>query len=140
MAEAKRTETYDVNIDKLFDVIVDYNSYPEFMDMVDEIEVLENSDTSAKVSYGLNLIKKFKYTLALTHEKPTKVTWELEDGDLFKSNTGYWELKKIDDNKTEVTYCIDVDFKVFAPKMIVNKVVSSNLPAMMQACVDRAKA
>jgi coenzyme Q-binding protein COQ10 len=69
MAKANRTETFDVNINKLYDVIIDYASYPEFVDGVSEIEVLEQTDTSAKVKYSLNLIKKFTYILSMTMEK-----------------------------------------------------------------------
>lgn len=138
-ANVERTETFDVGIDKIYNVIIDYEKYPEFVSGVDEIEILEQDDNGARVKYSLNLIKKFSYILKLTHEKPNKVSWVLESGDLFKNNTGSWEMKDLGDGKTEVTYKLNVDFKVLAPKMIVNKLVSSNFPAMMKAYHQRAK-
>jgi coenzyme Q-binding protein COQ10 len=138
MASVERTEIFDAPIDKVYGVIVDYAKYPEFVAGVDEIEILENNDEGAKVKYSLNLIKKFSYIIKMTHEKPSKVSWVLESGDIFKTNTGSWELKDLGD-KTEVTYKVELDFKVMAPKMIVNKVVSGNFPAMMKAYHNRCK-
>ncbi len=140
MAKANRTEIFDVDINKLYDVLIDYESYPDFVDGVSEIEVLTKSETAAKVKYSLNLIKKFTYTLSMTQQKPNKLSWKLESGDFFKTNSGSWELKDLGNGKTEVTYSLDVDFKILAPKMIVNKLVATNLPMMMKAYQKRAKA
>lgn len=138
MAEAKRTEVFNVDINKFYETIVDYKSYPEFVDGVDKIEVLSQDEKGAKVKYCLNLIKEFTYIISLKHEKPYKVTWTLESGDLFKKNDGGWELKDLGGGKTEATYTLGVDFKMFAPSMIVNKLVANNLPTMMKAFADRA--
>jgi len=138
MTAVSRTETFKIDPNKLFDVIVDYDSYPEFVDGCDEIEVLERTDTGAKVRYHINLIKEFTYTLKMTHEKPNKVTWEFLEGDLFKENRGGWELKDLGNGETEVTYAMDVKLKLMAPKMMLNKLVAHNLPAMMKAYRDRA--
>ncbi|ATH07755.1 hypothetical protein BIY24_07285 [Halobacteriovorax marinus] len=140
MASVSRTETFDVEIEKLYDVIVDYNSYPEFVDGVSSINVLEQSEDNARVEYGLNLIKKFKYTLSLSHKRPTSVSWEFESGDLFKKNNGSWELVDLGNGQTEVTYSLDVDVKGFVPKSIISKLTDSSLPAMMKSYRERAAA
>ena len=139
MAVANRTEVFDVDINKLYDVITDYAKYPEFVDGVDSIEVLEADDSGARVKYSINLIKQFSYVIKLKHEKPNKVSWTLESGDIFKSNIGGWDLKDLGEGKTEVTYSLEIGLKIFAPKMIVNKLTSSNLPTMMKAFTNRAK-
>ena len=138
MGQTSRTEVFDVEIDKFFQAIIDYQSYPEFVSGVDKVKVLKQAENQAEVEYSLNLIKEFKYVLNLEQEYPHKVSWDLKSGDLFKSNSGEWKLVKLEDGKTEVTYSIDVDFKVFAPKMIVKKLVANNLPQMMNAFKDRA--
>ena len=139
MANATRTEIFDVEINKLYDVIIDYNSYPDFVDGVSATKVLEQDESSARVEYSLNLIKKFKYILNLKQERPTHVSWTFESGDIFKANTGSWELKDLGDGKTAVTYNLDVNIKGFVPKAIVNKLTTSSLPTMMQSYHDRAK-
>jgi ribosome-associated toxin RatA of RatAB toxin-antitoxin module len=139
MAKVSRTEVYDVGVDDFYKVIVDYDSYPEFVDGVNEVEVLEQDESGARVKYSLNLIKKFSYILKLEHSVPNKVSWALESGDLFKKNIGSWDLKDLGDGKLEVIYSVDLEFKGFAPKAIVNKLVNHNLPAMMNSYFERAK-
>lgn len=139
MAGVERTEVFDVPAEKIYQVLVDYASYPEFVDGVTSIEVHHQDDASAKVTYNLNLIKTFSYTLNLSHEPNKSVSWSLVDGDFFKTNNGRWTLNDLGDGRTEVTYSLDVDFKVMVPRMISNKLTKSNLPSMMKSYHQRAK-
>lgn len=140
MATATRTEVVDIDINKLYDIIIDYAKYPEFVDGVSSIKVLEQTETKAKVEYSVNMIKNFKYTLALKQSRPTDVSWTLESGDLFKKNEGSWKMKDLGNGKTEVTYSLEVDFKIFAPSSILSAVTSKNLPLMMESFFKRARA
>lgn len=139
MASASRTEVVDVDINKLYDVLIDYAKYPEFVDGVSEIKVLSKSDTAAKVEYGINMIKSFKYIINIKQERPTRISWTLDSGDLFKKNDGEWKLKDLGNGKTEVTYSLDLDFKMFAPSSILSALTSKNLPVMMESFFKRAK-
>jgi ribosome-associated toxin RatA of RatAB toxin-antitoxin module len=139
MAIVKKTEIFDVDAESLYQVIIDYESYPEFVDGVSDINVLKESSTGASVEYSLNLIKTFTYVLEMKHEKNKSVSWKLKEGDIFKGNTGSWHLKDLGNGKTEVTYELEVDFKVFAPKMITDKLVANNVPSMLKAYHERAK-
>lgn len=142
MAKASRTEVFDVEISKIYDVIVDYEKYPEFVVGVNEVEVIDQTETSAKVTYSIDMIKKLTYTLDLVQEKPNKVSWSFNSGDLFKVNSGAWELKDLGDGTTEVTYSLELEIKGFIPgaKMIVNKLTETSLPSMMKSYKERAKA
>ena len=140
MATATRTEIVDVDINKLYDVLTDYAKYPDFVDGVSSTKVLSQNDTSAKVEYSVNMIKSFKYTLATTQVRPTKISWVLDSGDLFKKNEGTWALKDLGGGKTEVTYTLEVDFKMFAPNSILTALTQKNLPVMMESFFKRAKA
>lgn len=140
MANASRTEVVDVEIGKIYDVIADYAKYPEFVDGVSAIKILSQNETSAKVEYSLNMIKSFKYTLNIKQEKPTRLSWTLDSGDLFKKNDGEWKLKDLGNGKTEVTYSLDLDFKMFAPSSILSALTEKNLPAMMNSFFKRARA
>ena len=140
MASTSRTEVVDIEINKLYDVIVDYQKYPEFVEGVDGIKILAQDEKSAKVEYSLSVIKTFKYIINTKMEKPTKISWSLDSGDLFKKNDGSWDLKDLGNGKTEVTYTLDVDFKIFAPSSILNALTAKNLPSMMQSFFKRAKA
>lgn len=141
MAQAKRSEIFDIDINKFYEVLVDYKNYPEFVTGVNEIEILEFSETSARVKYSIDMIKKLTYTLKMTHVKPNKVAWAFESGDLFKINQGSWELKDLGNGKTQVDYSIELDIKGFIPGsgMIVNKLTETSLPSMMKSYFQRAK-
>lgn len=139
MAQAKRTEVVDVEINKLYDVIVNYAKYPDFVDGVSSIKVLSQNETAAKVEYEINLIKSFKYIINTTQKRPTNVSWALESGDIFKKNDGSWTLKDLGNGKTEVTYSLEVDLKMFAPGAILKGLTEKNLPIMMNSFFKRAK-
>ncbi|MBC7537528.1 MAG: SRPBCC family protein [Bacteriovorax sp.] len=139
MASASRTEVVDVEIGKLYDVLIDYAKYPDFVDGVSGIKVLSQSDTAAKVEYSINMIKSFKYIINIKQEKPNRLSWTLDSGDLFKKNEGEWKLKDMGNGKTEVTYSLDLDFKMFAPSSILSALTSKNLPVMMESFFKRAK-
>lgn len=140
MASASRTEVVEIDINKLYDVLADYAKYPEFVDGVNEIRVISKNDTSAKVEYGINMIKSFKYIINIKQERPTRISWTLDSGDLFKKNDGEWKLKDLGNGKTEVTYSLDLDFKMFAPSSILSALTNKNLPVMMESFFKRAKA
>jgi len=88
MASASRTEVVDVEIGKIYDVLVDYAKYPDFVDGVNGVKVISQSDTNAKVEYSINMIKNFKYVIDIKQERPTHIVWTLDSGDLFKKMMG----------------------------------------------------
>jgi coenzyme Q-binding protein COQ10 len=139
LAKVETTEVFQAPLDNVYSVIVDYQSYPEFVDGVSSVNILEQDEQGARVEYALNLIKKFTYILKLTHKAPNQVSWELESGDIFKKNSGSWSLIDLGNGETEVNYQLDIEFKGFAPKAVVNKLVSGNLPKMMAQYHERAK-
>lgn len=139
MPQATRTETWDAPIEKIFQVITTYNDYPEFVEGCSSVNVLEQDENGARVEFGLNLIKKFKYILKLNHTNPTEVSWSFESGDIFKKNEGAWKLKDLGDGRTEVQYGLEVEIKGFAPKTLVNSLTEKNLPAMLKSYHERCK-
>jgi len=139
MASAERTETFDVSADKIYQVLTNYESYPDFMDGVKSVNVLSRDGSKAEVEYNINIIKKFSYILTSEEIENKKVAWSFASGDLFSSNNGSWELNDNGDGSTEVKYTIDIDFKVKVPGMISRKLVASNLPSMMKSVLKKAK-
>lgn len=139
MASAERTEVFDVERERVFKVLSNLETYPDFMTGVENVEVLETNGNEIKARYDLNVIKKFSYVMNHTIEEPGRISWKFVEGDLIKRSEGSWELNDLGDGKTEVKYSIDIDFKVMVPGMISKKLVSSNLPSMMKAVQEKAK-
>ncbi len=139
MAGASREEVYDIPAEKFYAALIDYASYPEILGEVDEIKVLDFSETSARIQYTINIVKSFSYILKMTQKRPDSLTWQLESGSLFKVNAGSWKLTPQGPNSCKVAYNLDVELKVFAPKAITNKLVAVNLPRMMKSFYEKAK-
>ncbi|HNR29611.1 MAG TPA: SRPBCC family protein [Candidatus Hydrogenedentes bacterium] len=140
MPSATRTETFDVSPDVFYQVIVDYKLYPEFADNVVKTQVLKVRDDGARVKFFVHLIREFNYTLDLYHDPLKRVHWNLVRGDLFSKMDGSWDLKKRGKRKVEVTYSLDIEPKLFVPRMIINRLVSYNLPRVMTNFYERARA
>ncbi|PIP91049.1 MAG: cyclase [Bdellovibrionales bacterium CG12_big_fil_rev_8_21_14_0_65_38_15] len=143
MAGAKATKetTFDASIDKVWGVISDYESYPDFVDGVSGIKILDRSNGKIRVEYSLNMIKKLTYILNMEESAPHKLSWSFEKGDIFKVNAGSWELKDLGNGTTGVVYNVEVEVKGFFPGagMIVKTLTEVNLPNMLKAYEQRAK-
>jgi coenzyme Q-binding protein COQ10 len=141
MAQASRTETYDVPVEKFYKAIIDYKNYPKFVDGVKNAEVSGETEAGATVKLSISVIKEISYTIKLVHELNKKVSWSFLSGDLMKVNNGRWELKSVGPTKTEVTYSLEVELKGFMPGlgMIEKTLVNTNLPMTMKAFAKHAE-
>jgi ribosome-associated toxin RatA of RatAB toxin-antitoxin module len=140
MARAERTEVFDVPVEKLYQAIIDYKSYPKFVDGMKSVDIQKESSEGATVKFNLSLIKEISYTLKLNHILNKEVSWSFVSGDLMKVNNGKWILKDLGQARTEVTYSLEVELKGFLPGlgMIEKTLVSTNLPSNMKAFAKRA--
>lgn len=140
-AKASKEAVFNAPIEKVWAVVSNYESYPEFVDGVNEIKVLDRSNGGARVEYTINMIKKLKYILKMEEKAPNKLTWSFKSGDIFKVNSGSWELKDLGNGTTGVVYNVEIEVKGFFPGagMIVKTLTEVNLPNMLKAYEDRAK-
>jgi coenzyme Q-binding protein COQ10 len=140
MAKAEKKEIFDVPADKFYKAIIDYKSYPQFVDGVESVEIKNESADGATVTMNLNLIKKISYTIKLNHTPNKEVNWSLVSGDMMKINNGKWTLKDLGQARTEVTYSLEVEFKGFLPGLglIEKTLVNTNLPLTMKAFAKKA--
>lgn len=140
MAQATRTEVFDVPADKFYKAVIDYKSYPNFVDGVKSVDVQNESADGATVKLSLSIIKEISYTIKLTHKPNQEVSWSFVSGDLMKVNNGRWTIKDLGNNKSEVTYSLEVELKGFMPGlgMIEKTLVNTNLPLTMKAFAKQA--
>ncbi|MFH1727381.1 MAG: SRPBCC family protein [Pseudomonadota bacterium] len=139
MGKAKKKETINVSMEKLFNIIIDYEKYSEFVPFVDKVVIEKSQKNKKVVTFSLNLIKKINYTLELTEKPNYKVSWTLVKGDLMKLNNGGWDLKEISKDKCEATYSIELNFGLLVPKKISEMLASKNLPETLEAFKNRAE-
>ena len=141
MPSATRTEIMKAPVEKIFQVLSNYEAYSEFMDGVSRVEIVSEEGKKTKARYDLNVIKTFSYILNLEKEENKSVAWSFDSGDIFSVNSGSWELEDLGDGTTEVTYSIEgeIKIKMMGSGMITKKLVNTSLPSMTKSVEKRAQ-
>lgn len=140
MAEAA-TKTVIMNVSKeaLWTVITDYENYPKLVTGLEACRIVSRKGNTVLAEYDLNMMKKFKYTLKHVEKPMSGLKWSMESGELFKSNDGFWDIKELKDGSLEVTYSVSVGLPLFFPKALLNTLVGSTLPKMLEDFEKMAK-
>jgi len=120
MADASRagltdSVVIDASVKQITDALLDFESYPEWMSGVDEMEVLERDKKKrgTKVRYKVDaILLKVNYVLAYGYDDKTgRIDLSYVEGDLEDVNSCY-EFEPLDDGGTKVTYHYDVRYSI----------------------------
>jgi ribosome-associated toxin RatA of RatAB toxin-antitoxin module len=140
MAQAVHETTYDVDADQLLAAVMDYESYPEFVDGMKKVTV-DRSGGKVTVHYDLSMMgKDMSYTLTLL-EEPEKghLSWSLLKSEFFKINNGDWLVESLGQGKCKARYFSEVDFTFPVPGFVLKPMVKGAVPKMMDGFYQRAK-
>jgi len=137
MSGASRTIVFNVPVEKAFEVITDYEKYGEFLSEVKKTRISGRQGSEANVHYEVELMRTIKYTVRMREEKPTRVSWTFVDGEFMRDNKGSWVLEAQGPNQTRATYTIEMTLGPLVPKAIVNTLVDSSLPKMLESFKKR---
>ena len=141
MAGAKHTYVMKVSLDALWEVITDYEGYADFVDGAESVTITKKEGKSTYAEYVVKMFgKTVRYTLKHTENPKKGLKWTMVEGEFFKSNDGSWELKAKGDEEVEATYTVDAGLPLLVPKAIVNTLTGTQLPSMMKAFEETAKA
>jgi len=132
MPGATRSIVINASVEKCFAIISDYERYPEFLPEVKRIKTANRRGAEVDLHYEAEVIKMIKYAVHIHEEKPTKVSWTLIDGEFMKDNRGGWVLEPLADGTTKATYNIAVEVGLLVPKTIVNALVDTQLPRLLE--------
>jgi len=139
MASTTTSELFYCSPEEFFEIVSDYERYPEFLSEVKECTILEKKGKKKLVEFKVSVIKSFTYRLWLTETKNKKIEWELESGDLFKTSAGSWVIEEDEDGFAFVTYSVEGTFKMFVPGAITKTLINVNLPTMMKSYHERVE-
>src|SRR5215211_5868527 len=139
MAAATRSIVINAPVEKVFRIVTDYDRYAEFLPEVKRVSTSDRSGNRVKVHYEVEVIKRIKYTLEMTEERPLRVMWSFVEGELMKDNRGAWSLEPAGEGTTHATYAIEMAFGPLVPKVIVKALVETSLPKMLDAFKKRAE-
>ncbi|MCB9593782.1 MAG: SRPBCC family protein [Sandaracinaceae bacterium] len=143
MPIAKSTLETFVSPEELKEVILDFEKYPEFMDEVTKVEVLERSDSSITAKFhvhvafaGFDLKSTYTTKYAITDDT---VSWELvESTDISKMN-GKWVFTETEDGECKADYEAELETNMAIPPEVQAAFVEESLPKLMEAFRDRAE-
>ncbi len=131
MPGASRSVVFNAPIDKCFAVISDYERYPEFLPEVRKIRTSNRRGNEVDVHYEAEVVKVIKYAVHMREEGPTRVSWTFIDGEFMRDNKGGWVLEDQGNGTTKATYNIEVAVGPLVPKTILNTLVDSQLPKLL---------
>jgi len=140
MPGASRSIVFNAPLEKCFEVISDYERYPEFLPEVKKIRTSNRRGNEVDVPYEAEVVKVIKYTLHLKEEKPSRVSWSFIEGEFMKDNKGGWVLEDGGNGTTKATYSIEVAVGPLVPKTILNALVDSQLPKLLENFKKRIEA
>lgn len=140
MAGATRSVVIAAPPERVFEIIVDYDRYAEFLSEVKEARSSDRRGNEVDVHYGIDLVKRIHYTLHMVEERPRSVRWTFVRGEVMRDNRGSWTLEPTAEGMTRATYTIEVGVGPLVPRSIVNALVDQSLPKMLEAFKKRAEA
>jgi len=138
VAQAFEKIIVTVSPKEFFEVISDYESYPQFISALTGVKVLKRGKNRAVVEFEANLVRPFRYTLELKEKAPSSLSWKLLNGDFIRKNTGRWSLTS-KGKKTEAMYEIDVELSRLVPGFVTSLLVKESLPKTLQEFRMRAE-
>jgi ribosome-associated toxin RatA of RatAB toxin-antitoxin module len=139
MAGASRTIIINAPMEKVFDIITQYEKYREFLSEVKEVRTSGRQGNEVNVHYKVDVMKTIQYTIRAKEERPTKMSWTFVEGEFMKDNKGSWLLEPAGEGQTRATYTVEMALGALVPKSIVNALVETSLPKMLEAFKRRAE-
>ena len=130
MAEATRTIHINAPVERCFEVITNYEHYPEFLLAVKRVRTFDRSGPNVSVEYDADIIKRITYSVRMFEEAPHRVSWTFIRGDFMKNNYGGWVLEP-DGAGTKATYTVAVDLGPLVPKALLRPLVEVQLPTLL---------
>ncbi|MBI4403308.1 MAG: SRPBCC family protein [Deltaproteobacteria bacterium] len=138
MAKVIRSKELAVSVERLVAVILDFESYPEFLSGVVSARREQSSNGKPVVTFELEIIKRFEYTLEFNITGVEEIAWKLVKSNFFKKNDGRWLLKRMGQNRTHASYELDLAFGFLVPGWVAKTLTEVNLPKMFDQFEARA--
>jgi len=144
MAVVTKKVLIDAPLERFYDIVVDYERYPEFVPGIRRCRVRDGKGEKL-VEYELDLgIRRIKYVLRHEEQRPRRVAWSLVSGDMMKVSNGSWELSAVED-RTQAIYSVEIQISrpPLVPQALVDRVSDEltriQLPKTLEAFKARAE-
>lgn len=144
MAEVRKEILVEAPLERFYDLVVDYERYPQFVPGVRACRV-RSAGGEKHVEYELDLgVKRIRYVLRMVEQRPARVAWSLVSGDMMKVSNGSWDLAD-EGGRTRAVYAVEIQIArpPLVPQAIVDRVSDEltriQLPKTLEAFKARAE-
>jgi len=131
MANISESVAIKAPIERVFEVVSDFERYPDFLDEMEDVRVVKRTKKSVQVAFTAKLVAPIKYTLDMKLSAPSAIEWSLVEGDFMEGNDGSWQLTSLEPNLTDATFSVDIRFPFWVPKSMGEGTLKSGLPKML---------
>jgi len=144
MPKSSTTVETFVSPDEFRALITDFASYPEFLPEVKRVEVKDQSDQGATVTFFVEVKVggaeiKTEYTARYSFSE-TEIRWQLVSSPTLSKNEGFWRLEETKDGETKAYYESELITTLPIPEEMQKIFADQELPKMMERFRDRAEA
>jgi uncharacterized membrane protein len=122
---AERSIDVDGPPEACFEAITDYESFPDWQQAVERVEVLSHYDDglAERVRFLIDAkVRRISYTLRYRYRRPERIEWEFVEGDGVADVEGGYELEPLDGGaRTRATYRLGIDPGVPVPGILARR-------------------
>lgn len=133
----------EATMEELFDIVTDMEAYPEWVDGLEEVTVLEENDDGLPLRAEMlvdAMLKKLRYVLVYEYDQPCEVSWVSEEGGDVRHIEGAYRFEDLGDGTTLVTYELGVDPGFTVPGFMLRTAEKKIASAALNGLKDRAEA
>lgn len=124
-------------------VVKDVEKYPEFVSEMKKVEIHEQDDDGAKVSFyvevsvgGMSI--KTSYTLNYTYGD-NEISWTLDNSENLTENRGSWKVEEVDEDECIAHYEAEIETNLPIPPEVQKMFADEELPKMLDTFRDRTE-
>jgi len=126
-------------IEEVFEVISDFENYPEFLHEIVAARIVKRAKGKAEVDFTAQIVSRINYTLDMKLSPPGRIDWSLIKGEFMEGNDGSWELAKLEPRLTDATFSVEMRFPMWVPKSFAEGTLKSGLPKMLREVKQEAE-
>jgi len=134
-----RSSLLPYSAEKMYDVVADIRSYPDFLNWCDSIDIISESDNEVIAKLIIRYGKlDFSFTTRNKVAKNESITMSLVKGPFNKLN-GVWTIQALNENASKVSLEMDFAFKNPITQKLLGRVFEKIISAQLDAFQARAE-
>ena len=139
---AERVLEIDATPAACFDVLLDFESYPDWQPAMKSATVRERDaeGRGSLVEFSADaVVKQIRYTVRYHYAQPERMWWELVEGTV-KSGDGEFRLEALDGlDRTRATYRLESDLGFYVPGPLLRKGTEKLMDGVVAGLKRRAE-